>query len=82
VSAHAREQMTSLTSLYIKRSKVKYYRSAEAPSIILGKVSVRTYMSVTLGVDCLVTNDVIMRTEAANAVGARRANDVITRTTS
>jgi len=38
-------------------------------------------MSVTLGVASSVANDVIMRTGAASAVGARSANDVVMRMT-
>jgi len=52
--------------------------------IIILNVVRRPYfrLFVTLGVASSGANDVIMRTGAASAVGARRANDVIMRMTS
>jgi len=71
-----------MKSLYIKHSKVSIYCMwLPIWRIKLYIYNVRT--SVTLGVVQLSSewrhteNDVIMRTGAASAVGARRTNDVI-----
>jgi len=70
-------QCHSNTALAQRRA-VKTAPARESLCIKRGRVSVRSYVC-NVG---LVANDVIMRTGAASAVGARRANDVTVRMTS